>query len=79
MLVIGRRPGEGLIVLHKGEVLRLSVWLEDHHIKVGLDAPRSFAVLRNELSKAQREELSGDHGELLSAAGAAPEGDRMGV
>jgi len=79
MLVIGRRPGEGLTVVHKGEVLRLSVWLEDHHIKVGLDAPRSFAVLRNELSKAQREELSGDHGELLSAAGAAPEGDRMGV
>jgi sRNA-binding carbon storage regulator CsrA len=79
MLVIGRRPGEGLTVLHKGEVLKLSVWLEDHHIKVGLDAPRSFAVLRNELSKAQREELSGDHGELLSAAGAAPEGDRMGV
>ena len=56
MLVIGRRPGEGLTVVHKGEVLRLSVWLEDHHIKVGLDAPRSFAVLRNELSKAQREE-----------------------
>ncbi len=79
MLVIGRRPGEGLTVLHKGEVLKLSVWLEDHHIKVGLDAPRSFAVLRNELSKAQREESSGDHGELLSAAGAAPEGDRMGV
>jgi sRNA-binding carbon storage regulator CsrA len=51
MLVIGRRPGEGLTVLHKGEVLKLSVWLEDHHIKVGLDAPRSFAVLRNELSK----------------------------
>ena len=58
MLVIGRRPGEGLTVLHNGEVLRLSVWLEDHHIKVGLDAPRSFAVLRNELSKAQREERS---------------------
>ena len=56
MLVIGRRPGEGLIVLHKGEVLTLQVWLEDHHIKVGLDAPRSFTVLRNELSKAQREE-----------------------
>jgi sRNA-binding carbon storage regulator CsrA len=52
MLVIGRRPGEGLTVLHKGEVLRLQVWLEDHHIKVGLDAPRSFTVLRNELSKA---------------------------
>jgi len=49
MLVIGRRPGEGLTVVHKGEVLRLSVWLEDHHIKVGLDAPHSFAVLRNEL------------------------------
>ena len=56
MLVIGRRPGEGLTVLHKGEVLTLQVWLEDRHIKVGLDAPRSFTVLRNELSKAQREE-----------------------
>jgi len=52
MLVIGRRPGEGLIVLHKGEVLTLQVWVEDRHIKVGLDAPRSFTVLRNELSKA---------------------------
>jgi sRNA-binding carbon storage regulator CsrA len=47
-----------LTVLHKGEVLKLSVWLEDRHIKVGLDAPRSFAVLRNELSKAQMKELS---------------------
>ena len=60
MLVIGRRPGEGLTVVHKGEVLRLSVWLEDHHIKVVLDAPRSFAVLRNELSKAQRKEPHGN-------------------
>ena len=55
MLVIGRRPGEGLTVVHKGEVLRLAVWLEDHHIKVGLDAPRSFTVLRNELSGERRD------------------------
>ena len=55
MLVIGRRPGEGLIVLHKGEVLTLQVWVEDRHIKVGFDAPRSFTVLRNELSGERRD------------------------
>ena len=49
MLVIGRRPGEGLIVEHRGETLNLNVWIEDNQIKVGIDAPRSFAVLRDEL------------------------------
>jgi sRNA-binding carbon storage regulator CsrA len=57
MLVIGRRPGEGLTVLHKGEVLKLSVWLEDHHIKVGLDAPHSFEVLRNEIWLTKHEDV----------------------
>jgi len=49
MLVIGRRPGEECLVLHKGEVLRLLVWTDQHHIKVGFDAPKSFTVVRAEL------------------------------
>lgn len=49
MLVIGRRPGEECLVLHKGEVLRLLVWTDQHHIKVGFDAPKSFTVMRAEL------------------------------
>ena len=55
MLVIGRRQGEHLLVTHGGEELRLTVWLDESHIKVGITAPHSFLVMRPELKGGTRE------------------------
>ncbi len=56
MLVIGRRQGEHLLVTHGGEELRLTVWLDDGHIKVGITAPQSFLVMRPEFKGVTHEQ-----------------------
>ena len=52
MLVIGRRPFEGLTITHAGERLTIRVWIEGFRIKVGVVGPRSFEVAREEITKA---------------------------
>lgn len=64
MLVIGRRPHEGLILKHNGEELKIRVWIEGFRIKVGVDGPRSFEVRREELR----------HGTPVQEAAPAPSG-----
>ena len=68
MLVIGRRPGEECLVLHKGEVLRLLVWTDQHHIKVGFDAPKSFTVVRAELKAGKHDQAERQAGVALLPA-----------
>lgn len=65
MLVIGRRPHEGLILKHNGEELKIRVWIEGFRIKVGVDGPRSFEVRREEV----RNEAKGLHQKGVGGAG----------
>ena len=62
MLVLGRRVGESILIDGQIRVTILSV--DGERARVGIEAPRSVPVLRQELHDAVREEN-------LRAAGAA--------
>lgn len=49
MLVLSRRPGQGILIGHDIEVVVLSA--EGGQVRVGIRAPRDVTVLRRELLK----------------------------
>ncbi|MCP3032919.1 carbon storage regulator [Halobacillus sp. A1] len=49
-LVIGRNPGEKIIVEHKGETLVIeAIKTEDGLLRIGLEAASSFKIAREEI------------------------------
>ncbi|MGP4060992.1 carbon storage regulator [Halobacillus sp. H74] len=49
-LVLGRKPGEKLIVEHLGEKMEIEVIkTDDGMLRLGIEAGRNFKVLREEL------------------------------
>lgn len=56
MLVLTRKLGQSIVVEHNGETLEISV-IEDRgdSVRVGMDAPLSFKILRKELVRNEAE------------------------
>lgn len=51
MLVVTRKNNEGVVVVNRqtGEVIKIRVLLLTEKIKVGIDAPEKFEIIREEL------------------------------
>jgi carbon storage regulator len=54
MLILSRRPGESLTI--GDDVVVTVVGVSGNQIRLGITAPREVRVLREEVSKAMREE-----------------------
>ncbi|MEG1942811.1 MAG: carbon storage regulator [Angelakisella sp.] len=59
MLVLGRRPGEGIVI---GDNIRVSVVKIDGEMKLTIDAPKEMKILRSEIyDKMQAEQAAADY------------------
>jgi carbon storage regulator len=50
MLVLGRRPGESLVI--DGDIRITILEVEGERVRIGIDAPRSVPIVRQELYDA---------------------------
>ncbi len=68
MLVLGRRAGESILI--DGQIRVTIVSVDGDRVRVGIDAPRSVPIVRQEVYDAVRAE------NLAAASGADPGGLR---
>lgn len=54
MLVLGRRPGE--FVLINGNIMVKVVKSDEGHLRLAIDAPREVSIVRGELFEKQNKE-----------------------
>jgi carbon storage regulator len=52
MLVLGRRPGESLVIA--GDIRITILEIEGERVRIGIEAPRTVAIVREELIEAVR-------------------------
>ncbi|MEE9278483.1 MAG: carbon storage regulator CsrA [Dehalococcoidia bacterium] len=75
MLILTRKTDQGIVINHNIVVRVLAV--DGERVKLGISAPRSVLVLREELCEEVRQENEGAAG--ASAADLAPLRDRLRV
>lgn len=56
MLVLGRRPGEFILI--DGKIMVKVVKSEDGHLRLAIDAPKDISIIRGELFEKQNKKLS---------------------
>ncbi|TVY08432.1 carbon storage regulator [Paenibacillus cremeus] len=53
MLVVGRKPGEYVMI--NGNIMVMVVKSEDGHLRLAIDAPREVTIVRGELLEGKKE------------------------
>lgn len=66
MLILTRKPNESIMIGH--DVTVTVLWVKGNHVRIGIEAPKSIPVHRDEIYEAiQREQREAISAEAVSA------------